>query len=125
MSNGTAGILVERDGMALLARRWVERSDTHQLHFVEVMGFARAQPILRIDNKTGSSDLPVGQFVDRRVESSLQKYFPFRAPQITSRTFRIPPHRGAYHDRHERGVGCGGRGSVLRAMGSQGESKDS
>jgi hypothetical protein len=30
------------------------------------------------------------------------------------------PTRGAYHDRHERGVGCGGRGSVLRAMGLQG-----
>src|SRR5713226_5478388 len=30
------------------------------------------------------------------------------------------PTRGAYHDRHGRGVGCGGRGSVLRAMGSQG-----
>jgi hypothetical protein len=35
------------------------------------------------------------------------------------------PQRGAYHDRHERGVGCGGRGSVLRAMGLQGGSKDS
>ena len=35
------------------------------------------------------------------------------------------PTRGAYHDRHERGVGCGGRGSVLRATGLQGESKDS
>src|SRR6267378_8103999 len=33
------------------------------------------------------------------------------------------PTRGAYHDRHGRGVGCGGRGSVLRAMGSQGGSK--
>jgi hypothetical protein len=30
------------------------------------------------------------------------------------------PTRGAYHDRHGRGVGCGGRGSVLRAMGLQG-----
>jgi len=30
------------------------------------------------------------------------------------------PTRGAYHDRHGRGVGCGGRGSVLRARGSQG-----
>src|ERR1700720_1996137 len=30
------------------------------------------------------------------------------------------PTRGAYRDRHGRGVGCGGRGSVLRAMGSQG-----
>src|SRR6266581_238986 len=26
------------------------------------------------------------------------------------------PTRGAYHDRHGRGEGCGGRGSVLRAM---------
>jgi hypothetical protein len=30
------------------------------------------------------------------------------------------PTRGAYHDRHGRGEGCGGRGSVLRATGSQG-----
>ena len=30
------------------------------------------------------------------------------------------PTRGAYHDRHGRGEGCGGRGSVLRAMGLQG-----
>jgi len=67
--------------------------DTHQLHFVEVMGFAGAQPILRIDDKTGSSDLPVGRFVDRRVESSLQKYFAFHSPQIISRTFRIPSHK--------------------------------
>ena len=73
-----------------------------------------------VDNKTGSSDLPVGQFVDGGVESRLKKYFRFRPPQITSRTFRIPPHRGAYRDRHGRGVGCGGRGSVLRAMGLQG-----
>jgi hypothetical protein len=48
---------------------WVARSDTHQLYFVEVMGFAGTQPILPIDDKTGSSDLPVGLFVDRRVES--------------------------------------------------------
>src|SRR6266480_7988191 len=32
------------------------------------------------------------------------------------------PTRGAYHDRHERGVECGGRGSVLRATGLQGRS---
>src|SRR6266849_5970173 len=30
------------------------------------------------------------------------------------------PTRGAYRDRHGRGAGCGGRGSVLRATGSQG-----
>jgi hypothetical protein len=32
-------------------------------------GFRKAQPILPIDDKTGSSDLPVGRLVDRRVES--------------------------------------------------------
>jgi len=62
----------------------VERSDIHQLHFMEMMGFAgsthpesfiRALQLLLmrktdgVDNKTGSSDLPVGQFVDRAVES--------------------------------------------------------
>ena len=30
------------------------------------------------------------------------------------------PARGAYRDRHERGMGCGGRGSVLRATWLQG-----
>jgi hypothetical protein len=30
------------------------------------------------------------------------------------------PTRGAYHDRHGRGEGCGGRGSVLHATGLQG-----
>src|SRR6266581_8607134 len=69
------------------------------------------------DSKIGSGDLPVGQFVDRVVESYFgfsEKYFCSRAPQIISRTFRIPPHRGAYRDRHGRGEGCGGRGSVRR-----------
>src|SRR5229473_5074347 len=65
------------------------------------------------------SDLPVGLFVDRRVESYFwfsEKYFCSHAPQIRSRTLAIPSHRGAYRDRHGRGMGCGGRGSVLRAM---------
>jgi hypothetical protein len=60
-----------RNSAGLVSKRILSqpRSDTHQLHFAEVMGFATAQPILRIDNKTGSSDLPVGRLVDRRVES--------------------------------------------------------
>jgi hypothetical protein len=40
-----------------------------------------------------SSDLPVGRFVDRGVESPLQKDFCFHAPQIKSRTLAIPPHK--------------------------------
>src|SRR6266853_6997528 len=42
-------------------------------------------------------DLPVGRFVDRRVESYFwfsEKYFCSHLPQIRSRTFRIPSHRG-------------------------------
>jgi hypothetical protein len=57
-------------------------------------GFRGAQRILRIDDKTGSSDLPVGRFVDRRVESHLQKYFCFHAPQIKSRTHFVLPTEG-------------------------------
>jgi hypothetical protein len=45
-------------------------------------------------------------------------------PKSPLELFVSHPRRGAYHDRHERGLGCGGRGSVLRAMGSQGESQD-
>jgi len=68
-------------------------------------------------------DLPVGRFVDRGVESPLQKYFCFHTPQITSRTFRIPSHtEGRFAIVTDVGAGCGGRGSVLRAMGSQGGS---
>src|ERR1700737_5180482 len=48
----------------------------------------------------------------------------FTPPKSHLELFASHPTRGAYHDRHGRGVGCGGRGSVLRAMGSQGESRD-
>ena len=52
------------------------------------MGFAGLNP--RIDNKAGSSDLPVGRFVDRRVESHLQKYFASPVGQIISIHSRHP-----------------------------------
>ncbi|HTF79661.1 MAG TPA: hypothetical protein VK620_36045 [Bradyrhizobium sp.] len=80
-----------------------------------------------VDNETGSSDLPVGRFVDGGVKLFFgfsEKYFCSHAPQITSRTLASHPTGGAYHDRHGRGVECGGRGSVLRATGLQGELKD-
>src|SRR6267143_580887 len=62
-------------------------------------------------------DLPVGRFVDRRVESYFgfsEKYFCSHLTQINFRTLAVSFHRGAYRDRHERGMGCGGRGSVRR-----------
>src|SRR6267143_3028433 len=43
-------------------------------------------------------------------------------PKSDLELFASHPTRGAYHDRHGRGEGCGGRGSVLRAMGLQGGS---
>jgi hypothetical protein len=66
-------------------------------------------------------DLPVGRLSDRAVYPPLQKYF--ASPVRANHLYKFAPShptRGAYHDRHERGVGCGGRGSVLRAMGWQG-----
>ena len=41
-------------------------------------------------------------------------------PKSDLELFASHPTRGAYRDRHGRGEGCGGRGSVLRAMGLQG-----
>jgi hypothetical protein len=63
------------------------------LHFVELMGFAGSTH--RIDNKTGSGDLPVGRFVDRGVQPPLQKYFASPVGQIISTSSRHPvPQRG-------------------------------
>src|SRR5712664_407485 len=70
-----------------------------------------------------SLDLPVGRFVDRAVESYFwcsEKYFCSHLPQINSRTVAVSPTTGAYRDRHGRGMGCGGRGSVRRATWLQG-----
>ncbi|HEY6754696.1 MAG TPA: hypothetical protein VI077_08265, partial [Pseudolabrys sp.] len=41
-------------------------------------------------------------------------------PKSDLKLFASHPTRGAYRDRHGRGEGYGGRGSVLRATGSQG-----
>src|SRR5258708_32834642 len=47
------------------------------------------------------------------VQSSLQKEICSRLPQNTFRTAPSRPTRGAYRDRHGRGMGCGGRGSAI------------
>jgi hypothetical protein len=80
-----------------------------------------------VDNKTGSGDLPVGRFVDRAVESFFSDFPKDICCHLTKSNlelFASHPTRGAYHDRHGRGEGCGGRGSVLRATGLQGGLKD-
>jgi hypothetical protein len=47
------------------------------------------------------------------VQPSLKKYFCFSEPQIKSISLAVSPHRGAYHDRRLRGVGCDGREPAL------------
>ena len=63
-------------------------------------------------------DLPGRRF---SVYPPSQKYSASIAPQITSITPQPSrPKRGAYRDRLRRGMRCGGRGSVGRAMCSRG-----
>ena len=54
--------------------------------------------------------------VDSPVQPHFQKYFGSRLTQIKSISLTSSPTKGAYRDRHGRGVGCGGRGSVGRAL---------
>jgi hypothetical protein len=103
----------------------VERSDTHQLLFAAAMGFARLNPSYRQTSQDRSSDLPVGRFSDEAVYTPLQKYFASPVGQIISTSSRHPtPQEGRIMIVTKRGVECGGRGSVLRAKGLQGGSKD-
>ena len=60
---------------------------------------------------------PSGYFLS----SPVRKNIPLpRGPKSPLYPRPSRPTRGAYRDRHGRGMGCGGRGSVRRAMGSQG-----
>ena len=66
-------------------------------------------------------DLPVGHFVEKAVYPPLQKYFASPVGQIISTNSRHPtPSEGRIAIVTDAGCGCGGRGSVLRAMGLQG-----
>src|SRR5216684_3235829 len=67
------------------------------------------------------SDLPDGRAVENPVQSPLQKYFASPVGQIISTNSRHPtPQQGRIAIVTDAGCGCGGRGSVLRATGSQG-----
>jgi hypothetical protein len=64
--------------------------------------------------------LPDGQITNLPVQPLLQKYFASRQTQISSLSRTVLSHRGAIARRHERGAGCGGRGSVRRCQGMAG-----
>jgi len=71
---------------------------------------------LRQINPTGKSL----RIIRNSVKPLLQKYFCFHLTQITSKSNPSRPTRGAIARRHERGAGCGGRGSVRRCQGMAG-----
>src|SRR5438034_4592237 len=68
--------------------------------------------------------LPVGQitscFPKWLVQPLLQKYFCFPPRQISSLIRTVSSQGGAIARRHERGAGCGGRGSARRCQGMAG-----
>ena len=60
------------------------------------------------------TDLPVGLFSGKRVQRFFMIFSAFPFMQISSLVpRRLTPLRGAYRDRHGRGVGCGGRGGAF------------
>jgi hypothetical protein len=74
------------------------------------------------------STADLGEFRARRanhlralnpVQPPREKYFTSFFTQITCLFLAIPPERGAFRDRHERGLGYGGRDSVGRARGDR------
>src|SRR6266403_5412522 len=82
-------------------------------------GFRRAQLILRVHRFCLTGQI-TSCFPKWSVQPLLQKYFPSRLTQISSLSRAVLSHRGAIARRHERGAGCGGRGSVRRCQGMAG-----
>ena len=65
--------------------------------------------------------MPDGLSGSSAVQPHLQKYFRSGPTQIKSISAAVPPHmRGVSRSSRTLGAGCGGRGGVGRAMGSQG-----
>src|SRR5258705_10667743 len=66
--------------------------------------------------------LPVGQITSdfqKSCQAPKSKIFLFSPDPNQMHIHPVPTHRGAFRERHERGKGCGGRGSVRRANASR------
>jgi len=71
------------------------------------MGFAALYPSYK------GYKMPDGQISEFAVKPDISKYSACPVGQISATSSPRPfPARGAYRDRHERGMGCGGRDSV-------------
>src|SRR5229473_7047869 len=77
-------------GSTLRALRWVPALRSSVKHAAPRPGHERK--LL----SPQSSDLPDGRFIESCVQPTLQKYFCFRTPQITSRTFVSHPTEGRF-----------------------------
>jgi len=74
----------------------VERSDSHRLHFLEIMGFAQLRhPMCCRAPLRAERELLNRINVICPVQSALQKYFPSSLTQISSLSRAVPSHRGA------------------------------
>src|SRR6266853_1819820 len=86
------------DAGRLVELRRTSRNIVARMERSEIRDSRDAGPGLRFaPSGLQRRDLPVGRFLDRRVESYFwfsEKYFCSHLPQIRSRTFRIPSHRG-------------------------------
>jgi hypothetical protein len=93
-----------RSGIWSPSESWQTSSQLHQSSAIIVKNAAPRPGHERNLLSPACGDLPVGRFVDRRVESPLQKYFAMLVGQIISTNSRHPTPQGAYRDRHGRGV---------------------
>jgi len=98
----THGDRTRRSDRCLCVRRCRSRA----LRVFEVMKSISAEckwKSIADESRAFTQKQPVGQI---SVQPRCEKYFCFRAPQITSRTFRIPPHnRGVSRSSRTRGGG--------------------
>jgi hypothetical protein len=73
----------------------------------------RRKPLfIKTFHPTGKSLRIYGNCVKLKIELN-EKYFCFFEVKIAVYYMHPVPPRGAYHDRHERGTGSGGRGWCL------------
>jgi hypothetical protein len=105
----------------------VERSDTHQLHFAKLTGFAKRSTYpshlhFRPQNLSHQKSNFARAFnAILHVQILRRKYSALRGPQINRILSPIPPHcEGRFAIVTNVDAGCGGRGGVGRARQLQG-----
>jgi hypothetical protein len=78
--------------------------DTHQLHFVEVMGFAGLNPSYGLATRPAQVICPSGGLLTGVSSPLCKNISVFTHPKSSLELCVSRPERGAYHDRHGRWV---------------------